>query len=170
VVLDARPDERFFAEPLVAAAPKIRFFAGVRLYGAGGRTLGALYVMSPQNRRSFSKENQAKLKVLAWLVSRKLELRRVLLEEREQAERAAAVAVPGKQVTTSNVNAEFLELMAKVASGDLPDEEVMAISMKAWNERVRSSVLLGACLRSLRRTMSTKQYETFTAKMDGFSL
>ncbi len=183
VVLDARADRRFQDDPLVAGSSRIRFFAGARLRSSTGHPLGALCVMSPQSRRHFSKESQAKLKVLAWLVSSQMELRRVLVDERLAAERhaaaaataaaaaaAAVIVVPGKQVTTSNVNTEFLELMAQLASGELPQAEVMAISMKAWDERVRANILLGTCLRSLRQTLSVREYEKFTAKMDGFDL
>jgi len=53
IVPDARHDPRFSGNPLVLAAPGIRFYAGVPLVDASGYALGALCVASTEPRAEF---------------------------------------------------------------------------------------------------------------------
>ncbi len=63
VVEDATRDSRFAANPLVTAAPAIRFYAGIKLLGG----IGALCVIGQQPRRAIQGEI-AKLTKLAQYV------------------------------------------------------------------------------------------------------
>lgn len=78
-VEDARNDRRFADNPLVTAAPNIRFYAGQPLLTASGHALGSLCVIDQQPRR-LSTEQRACLESLARLVMTTLELRRVSSE------------------------------------------------------------------------------------------
>lgn len=50
VVPDARADRRFAANPLVASAPHLRFYAGMPLVDLSGFTLGALCIIDTKPR------------------------------------------------------------------------------------------------------------------------
>lgn len=50
-VEDASADPRFSPNPLVAAGPGLRHYAGIALHGQGGHLIGTLWVMSRQARR-----------------------------------------------------------------------------------------------------------------------
>ena len=50
VILDARTDERFSANPLVTSNPFLRFYAGVPLLERDGYPVGALCIIDPQRR------------------------------------------------------------------------------------------------------------------------
>lgn len=52
VILDAQGDPRFAANPNVAHAPFVRFYAGIPLVDHGGYALGALCVVDTAPRRS----------------------------------------------------------------------------------------------------------------------
>jgi GAF domain-containing protein len=168
VVLDARRDVRFRDNPMVNGNPNIRFYAGAKLTSSAGDILGALCIMSPQGRHHFSKDSQAKLKVLARLVGKQMELRRLLLRERQTAQ--GTVTPEDSNAVMVNAKSDFLDLMAKVASGEMPEEEIMTLAIQVWNETLRSRVLLGSCLRSLRQDLSAPQYRQFLTKLEGFNL
>jgi len=51
VIPDARRDERFAGNPLVAQGPRIRFYAGAPLLVPGGEVLGTVCVMDSKPRR-----------------------------------------------------------------------------------------------------------------------
>ena len=65
VVLDASQDERFHDNPLVAAGPKIRFYAGAPLWLPNGYPIGTVCLISPQPRACFDADEQRLLAVLA---------------------------------------------------------------------------------------------------------
>ncbi|KEF43407.1 MAG: histidine kinase [Cyanobium sp. CACIAM 14] len=76
VVPDAHADERFRGNPLVAADPHIRFYAGAPLQSPEGHNLGTLCVID-REPRDFTPEQRQLLHRLAQLVMRELELRRL---------------------------------------------------------------------------------------------
>jgi len=77
VVEDATQDERFFDNPLVAASPHVRFYAGVPLRSPSGYPLGALCIIDVKPHPEFSEEDRQRLRELAGMASDRLELRRI---------------------------------------------------------------------------------------------
>lgn len=75
IVPDATLDARFAHSPLVAAEPRIRFYAGAPLVTPDGHALGTLCVMDSVPRELNADQQQA-LRVLARHVVGQLELRR----------------------------------------------------------------------------------------------
>lgn len=88
VVPDARVDERFHDNPLVAGPAGIRFYAGVSLNSPNGHPLGALCVIDTEPHADFSEDDKERLRELARMAADRLELRRVEVS----AERARARA------------------------------------------------------------------------------
>jgi len=78
VVPDARDDERFRTNPLVIDEPHVRFYAGAPLRSPDGHNLGTLCVID-QRPRQPSSEQIHQLQLLAELVMREIELRRIAL-------------------------------------------------------------------------------------------
>lgn len=85
IVTDARLDARFASNPLVLLDPKIRFYAGMRVTAADGTPIGALCVLDNQPRpQGLSPTETLALKVLAAQVEALLELRRAVLDQRNE--------------------------------------------------------------------------------------
>lgn len=74
VILDAKSDTRFDANPLVTGEPNIAFYAGAPLITKDGYALGSLCVIDSKPRTSFSKIEQQMLKDLAATVMTEVEL------------------------------------------------------------------------------------------------
>jgi len=81
VVGDTEEDERFANNPLVTAAPKIRFYAGAPLVSSSGHALGTLCVIDQKPHR-FDQGQADALKALARQVEAQLELRVSIRRER----------------------------------------------------------------------------------------
>jgi signal transduction histidine kinase len=89
IVEDARLDRRFARNGLVTGEPYIRFYAGTPLHAHGGQVLGTLCVLDTR-AREFSPRDKQVLQGFAAEIEARLELRRLMLEQRDLfAERAA---------------------------------------------------------------------------------
>jgi len=77
-VLDARRDPRLADHPLVVGPPHMRFYAGAPLRAADGRVLGALIVMDPSPRDSFSDDDGDTLRDLAAMVAAHVDARQAI--------------------------------------------------------------------------------------------
>lgn len=79
IVPDLRADARFAANPLVAGAPHIRFYAGAPVVDAAGHALGTLAVIDAQPR-TFSDAQREALVDLSTMVMTALQSRRRALD------------------------------------------------------------------------------------------
>ncbi len=84
VLRNAENNDRFHDHPMVAADPRVRFYAGAPLITPTGQRVGSLCVADVKPRPGFSDAEAGRLQELASLVVDELELRM----ERKNAERA----------------------------------------------------------------------------------
>ncbi len=73
MIPDLTKDARFARHPLVAEAPKLRFYAAMPLHGAGRQVFGTLCLLDPKPR-SLSPVQEQTLRVLSRQVSAQFEL------------------------------------------------------------------------------------------------
>ena len=85
MVLDATKDARFADDPLVIGPPHIRFYAGAPLVTPDGKTIGTLSIFDPAPRTAFDGDKRRQLAMLARIVMDRLEMRRLLIEQKERA-------------------------------------------------------------------------------------
>lgn len=146
VVNDALLDERLHDNPLVACAPKIRFYAGIPLITKRGYRLGSLCVID-YVPRTLSEEQLDGLTTLAYQVVALLDNKR--FAERmtayttalEQAHRSAVQASEAKSTFLANVNHElrtplnaimgFTEILSKSPSLDCQEQQYTEIILQS---------------------------------------
>ncbi len=87
VVPDAILDDRFAGNPLVSGERGFRFYAGAPLITSDGQAIGTICVMDRKPRELTPEQIEA-LRALARQVVGQLELRRRLLQEREESREA----------------------------------------------------------------------------------
>jgi len=110
VVPDARADERFATNPLVAGPPHIRFYAGAPLITRDGFRLGTLCIIDTRPRPVMSPSHKQLLKDFAGLVVDAMEARRPSGQahpHQAQAEAAAANAAAAKSEFLAMVSHEL---------------------------------------------------------------
>lgn len=108
IVEDARADERFRENPLVAGDPNIRFYAGMPIEARGGHRVGTLCIIDPEPRKLTALE-VGLLEDLALWVQNEL----VIDEELERAAEVQQGLLPRREL-------------------DLPGYEVAARVKSSW--------------------------------------
>ena len=138
VVPDLAKDLRTRANPLVAAGPRIRFYAGAPLRTPDGKVLGSLCVIDVEPRPAGLTPRQAEsLRALAGQVMAQMELRRALADERrllgqgeELIRTQAAVSVAGGDL------AGMLDALVTGAMEAVPHAEGAVIETRESEELV----------------------------------
>jgi GAF domain-containing protein len=92
VVPDATQDPRFADNPLVTGDPNIRFYAGAPLVTPDNFRLGTLCVIDTKPHQAPNEDQRTILTMLARLVVRELENRRIARRAEHQAQMAARLA------------------------------------------------------------------------------
>ncbi len=135
IVPDARADPRFCDNPLVTGPPHIRFYAGVPLRVATGRSgsisstiIGTLCVIDSEARVA-SADDIAQLESAAHLVVTLIEARSAAAEERELAAQSEGYAA---QLKRMNRQFRQAERMASVGSWRL----ALADNRVEWSDQV----------------------------------
>ncbi|WP_170003104.1 EAL domain-containing protein [Pseudopontixanthobacter vadosimaris] len=95
VVLDARTDDRFRNNPLVAGDPNLRFYAGAPLFLSSGHCLGALCVIDSAPRADFTADDVTQLEGLATIATSLIEAR--------QEKRGATIASSVVEATSDTI-------------------------------------------------------------------
>jgi hypothetical protein len=75
VINDAKTDERFHDNPLVAGELNIGFYAGAPIVSSEGYSLGTVCVIDHMEKNDFTSSQKSALKIIANQVSKLLELR-----------------------------------------------------------------------------------------------
>ncbi|MCK6397483.1 GAF domain-containing protein [Thauera aminoaromatica] len=98
VVEDAARDPRFADNPLVTAAPQVRFYAGEPLRSDQGFVLGTLCVIDTVPRR-FEEAERARLRLLARQAEQLIRLHRKRQRLADEARRSARIAARYQAIT-----------------------------------------------------------------------
>ena len=80
-ICDTHLDEQYRTLPVVTGSPFIRFYAGAPLITAEGNNIGALCIADEKPRQTFSKEDRARLALMAGLVMERLDESRMHFPE-----------------------------------------------------------------------------------------
>jgi PAS domain S-box-containing protein len=153
-VYDARVDDRFFDNPLVAGDPNIRFYSGMPLITEEGHKLGALCVLD-QKPKFISEDQQKSLRILARQVVNLLELRvknldikaqtKTLFDAMENLERAEEQANVGSWQLEVGTGKRYwskqLLRMFGVSTGIVPEFDEY---LKLIHPQDRNNVVEGA--------------------------
>jgi GAF domain-containing protein len=127
VVPDAAEDPRFAANPLVTGNPNIRFYAGAPLITPDHIRIGALCVIDDKPRAALTDEQRTMLTMLARLVVRELENRRMA----RRAEHQAAMS------------ARLIDAVLALALARMPEELARALAEHARRLCVADVVRVG---------------------------
>ena len=148
VVPDALRDERFQSNPLVLQAPHVRFYAGAPLQSAEGHNLGTLCVID-QKPRQLAPEQQEMLRLMADLVVRELELRRLasLCPVTGLYNRASFFQIGEQELRQARERGQSLALF----NFDIDDFRQIN---NRWGHQAGDQVLLDLCRLAARRLRS----------------
>jgi len=132
VILDARQDPRFCANPFVTGAPHIRFYAGAPLRAPTRHVIGTFCLVDTKPRPDFSAADRRDLEEIAAIVLEKMEVRRLEGRSRDHEKRFASMTKSSPDailcaddrgiITFWNESAEHLfGFSAEEATGELID-------------------------------------------------
>ena len=104
IVPDALEDERFFNNPMVIDAPKIRFYAGCPLKGPGGNNIGTLCI-ADHSPRSLSDLELETFTELAQIAEHELSLVDLISSQKQLIDTKSALLEARKQLSLELQNA-----------------------------------------------------------------
>jgi diguanylate cyclase (GGDEF)-like protein len=137
VVPDATQDPRFRANPLVTAAPHIRFYAGAPLHTPQGHNLGTLCVIDRQPRQ-ISELQVRQLTLLSQMVMHEIELRRQarLCPVTGLPIRQTFLTIGGHEISSARREQRPLSLLCI-------DIDNLRLVNNRWGHRAGDQLLLG---------------------------
>ncbi len=134
VVPDTRADERFAANPLVAAEGGLRFYAGALLRSASGLPIGTVCVLDRVPRpEGITAHQRLVLEVLARQVLTQLELRRALREQEQRGEELTRTVARQQQAETALRAIEERYRLVARATNDAVWDWDFATNHVIWN-------------------------------------
>lgn len=146
VVEDAHADSRFADNPIVVAAPRVRFYAGMPLRLADGTVLGSLCAID-HDPRTPSADQLAMLELLSHQVTRLLEKRRLRLQL--AVENAQLVEAKRQLLTVFDVMAEGV--VVQNATGEIVSCNGAASAILGLSDdQLRGRTLIDPQWRSVR--------------------
>lgn len=171
VVSDALRDERFVDNPLVTAAPHIRFYAGVPV-NVQNQPIGTICLID-QKPRSFGPEEQALLKDLAALIEEQLAVTPIV--ELTRALQAEVARRTESEAAARAERARLAALLASLQAGILVEDEYRKVVLAneglcaMFGIPVRAEALTGTdCAESARGTAGLfREPDRFLARVEG---